>query len=156
MRWKLLVLTLLLTLVIPFGTASAKEQDKCEALSKIFRTPVKQEDGVCKLEITRKNLEVSLMGQKLSPDMMDLAFMVDFEKVEKGTVVIGEFALLEEEINPVIDELRRGGLEISALHNHKIEESPNILYLHFQGIGDLVKSAESIKNAINRTSSKIP
>ncbi len=35
---------------------------------------------------------------------------------------MGEFALLEEVINPVIDELRKGILEVSVLHNHMISE----------------------------------
>jgi len=73
-------------------------------------------------------------------------------KVNDKTAVIGEFALLQEEVNPVIDELRKGNIDISALHNHMLFEEPRIMYLHFQATGNMTQQAETIKKAIAKTS----
>jgi hypothetical protein len=44
--------------------------------------------------------------------------------------------------------LEDGGVEVTALHNHLIGESPRILYIHMGGHGDPVKMARTIKQAI--------
>ncbi|PLR92565.1 DUF1259 domain-containing protein [Bacillus sp. T33-2] len=134
----------------PKGTL-ANQETNCKVLEQIFATDVEAENGVCKLEITRENLHVTHMGKKLSPETMELVFHISFENVDGQTAVIGEMALLENEINPVIDEFRKGNIDVSAIHNHMIHEQPRIMYLHFQGTGDLTQQAHTIKNAIGKT-----
>ncbi|MGA9227376.1 MAG: DUF1259 domain-containing protein [Mesobacillus sp.] len=48
-------------------------------------------------------------------------------------LVIGEFALPQEEVNPVIDELRKGNIDISAFHNHMLFEEPRTCTCTFKG-----------------------
>ncbi|WP_274366069.1 DUF1259 domain-containing protein [Paenibacillus thermotolerans] len=142
---------LCLTFLISPQWAAAAEGTDCNTIEKIFQAGVNRSDGVCKAEIVRKNLNVTLMGLKLSPEMMGLTFTAVFEQTGKNTAVVGEFALLEEEVNPVIRALQAGGLKVSALHNHMIEETPRILYVHFEGIGNLGQLAVAVKTAIDTT-----
>ncbi|MFC7439591.1 DUF1259 domain-containing protein [Laceyella putida] len=65
----------------------------------------------------------------------------------------GEFSLLEREVTPVLDMFRKGNIEISAIHNHWINEKPRIIYLHFQGIGNMKNLAQTVKAAIQATKS---
>ena len=147
----ILIAALTLAIVFPpnFGTASRHVD--CDSLAEIFDTQVEEQDGRCEVEIVRKNLNVTHMGKKLSPETMGLMFHFTFENVDDETAVIGELALLEAEVNPVIDELQKGNLEISSLSNHMLHERPRILYVHFQGIGDLKQQARTIKAAIEKT-----
>jgi len=140
-----------LGLFIPSGTVLAEGIQDCKAFDKIFNVEVQQENGVCKLEIARKNINVSNLGVPLSPEEIELSFGANFEKAGDKTAVIGEFALLGSEVNPVIDALRKGNVGISALHNHLIGEQPRILYLHFQALGDAESLAKTVKNAIEAT-----
>lgn len=151
---KKLVLCIAFYITISFPTViSAQGKDNCEALQNIFDAEVESKNGICAVEIVREELELTHMGKKLSPKTMELVFHFAFEKADNNqTAVMGELALLEEEVNPVIDELRKGHIEVSALHNHMIHERPRILYVHFQGIGDLTQQAETIKKAIAKTS----
>jgi hypothetical protein len=143
---------LLLSLFLP-SIGQAQGNAECEKLKNIFNSEVETALGVCKMEIVRKNIKKpTLMNKMLSSDMMELAFQFNFEKVDGQTVVIGELALLQEEVNPVLDQLRKGKLEVSALHNHMLREEPRIMYLHFQGIGDIQEQAKTIKAAIDQTS----
>ncbi|GIP26811.1 hypothetical protein J23TS9_19410 [Paenibacillus sp. J23TS9] len=154
MKKILLSMIVVLSLIIPTGTIMGAESQDCHVLEQEFSTKVKQENGVCKLEIMRKNIPVSNLGVKLSPEAIELGFGANFEKAGNNTAVIGEFALLSEEVNPVIDALRKGNVEISAVHNHLIGEQPQIIYLHFQGLGNVESLAKTVKEAIASTDKK--
>ncbi|GIO29187.1 MULTISPECIES: DUF1259 domain-containing protein [Paenibacillus] len=138
-------------LLVPSGTVLGSETQDCQVFNKVFNTELKHENGVCKLGITRKNIKVSNLGVPLSPEEIEFSFGANFEKVGDKTAVIGEFALLGNEVNPVIDALRKGNINISALHNHLIGEEPRILFLHFQALGDAESLARTVKEAINAT-----
>lgn len=148
MKTLALILGLFIFFTFPVSDVSAKQNTDCKNLQQIFKTKVEEADGVCKVRIPRKNLEVTYMGNKVSPEMVDLAFELSFKKVENQTLVMGEMALLQKEVNPVVDELRKGGIDVSAIHNHWLYEKPRIIYLHFQGTGDMVKQANTLINAI--------
>ena len=94
---------------------SAEGQNQCETLQKIFETEVESENEVCSVEIVREKLQLTHIGKKISPKTMEIVFHFSFETVHNQTAVMGELALLEEEVNPVIAELRKGNLEVSAL-----------------------------------------
>jgi hypothetical protein len=134
------------------GAVQAQGNTDCEKLEKIFNTSVETENGICKVEIVRENIKPTHMGKKLSPETMELVFHFGFEKADGQMAVMGELALLQEEVNPVLDELRQGKLEVTALHNHMMHEEPRIMYVHFQGIGDMEQQARTIKAAIDKTS----
>jgi hypothetical protein len=52
--------------------------------------------------------------------------------------------------------LQDGGVEVTALHNHLIGESPRIMYIHMGGHGDPVKLAQTIKKAVAQTKTPLP
>ena len=52
--------------------------------------------------------------------------------------------------------LEDGGVEITALHNHLVGESPKLMYVHMGGHGDPVKFAKTIKHAVGLTKTPIP
>lgn len=151
MKRLLMVPTLVFALFLA-GAVQAQGNADCEKLEKIFNTSVETENGVCKVEIVRENIKPTHMGKKLSPETMELVFHFGFEKVDGEVAVMGELALLQEEVNPVLDELRKGKLEVSAVHNHMLHEEPRIMYVHFQGIGNMEQQAKTIKAAIDQTS----
>ncbi|MWV42900.1 DUF1259 domain-containing protein [Paenibacillus sp. HJL G12] len=141
-------------LCIPAGTSLGAKSNDCKEIEHIFKTNVKQVNGVCKLGIMRHDIAISILGVSLSPDTVELGFGANFENVGDQTAVIGEFALLGSEVNRVIDTLRKGNIEISALHNHQIGEQPQILYLHFQALGKEEALAGTVKAAIEATNRK--
>jgi hypothetical protein len=64
---------------------------------------------------------------------------------------MGDLALLEEEVNPVIAKLRSSGFEISAVHNHLMEETPKVLYVHYMGHGPAAQLATSLRTALSES-----
>jgi hypothetical protein len=66
-------------------------------------------------------------------------------------MAMGDLVLLEPELTPVLTTLEAGGIEISAIHNHLINESPHVIYLHFSGHGNATALARTLKEALGKT-----
>jgi len=69
---------------------------------------------------------------------------------------MGDLVLTEDEVGPVMRQLQEGGIEIAALHNHLIGESPHVMYMHIAGHGDAVKMARGIHDAVALTKTPGP
>jgi Domain of Unknown Function (DUF1259) len=72
-----------------------------------------------------------------------------------GTAAHGDLVLTDTEINPVISSLQQHNFEITALHNHLINESPSVMYLHFWGKGDAATLAAGLKDALSKSKTPI-
>ncbi len=65
-----------------------------------------------------------------------------------NAMAMGDLVLLEKEVTPVITALEANGLEVTALHNHLLGETPQVAYVHFSGRGDAVALAKGLKAAL--------
>jgi len=65
--------------------------------------------------------------------------------------VAGDFAMLEEEVAPVIKALVESGIEVVAVHNHMVHEEPRIFFLHYWGVGPIEKLSKGLKSALDQT-----
>lgn len=112
--------------------------------------------GVIRFNMPRKDLHVTVGGTEIKPGLA-LGAWVAFHYVGKNdAMVMGDLVLTAEEVAPVMKTLVDGGVEVTALHNHLIGESPRILYVHMGGHGDPVKMARTIKQAVALTKTPLP
>lgn len=72
---------------------------------------------------------------------------------EKAAVA-GDFAMLEDEVAPVIKALVENDIEVVAVHNHMVHEEPRIFFLHYWGVGPAEKLAIGLKAALDQTGRK--
>ena len=56
--------------------------------------------------------------------------------------------LLAKEVNPVLKALRDHGIEVTAIHNHMLDDQPHLYFMHFWANDDAVKLAEGLKAAL--------
>src|SRR5213596_1058131 len=106
-----------------------------------------QPGDVYKVSLPRSDLKVTVSGVELKPALA-LGSWVAFKKTGDMTMVMGDLVLTEDEVTPVLTKLEEGGVEISALHNHVLRESPRVMYMHIHGMGDAAKIAKSIHDAL--------
>jgi hypothetical protein len=85
-----------------------------------------------------------------------LGSWVAFSKPGAGAMVMGDLVLAEDEVEPVMLALENGGLQVTALHNHLLHESPRVMYMHIGGEGDAVTLAAAIKQAVGLTKTPPP
>jgi hypothetical protein len=72
-----------------------------------------------------------------------------FAGADDNAVVDGDFAVLEDELQPVLKSLRHDGINIVAIHHHMTDEVPRILFLHYWGKGKSSDLASAVKAALD-------
>lgn len=70
-------------------------------------------------------------------------------------MAMGDLVLLDSEVSAVMDALQAGGVEQSALHNHLLNETPHVMYIHISAHGDPVKIASAIKAALAKSATPL-
>src|SRR3984957_13446110 len=103
---------------------------------------------VYRVGFPRTDLHVSVKGLGIKPGLA-LGSWAAFAGTDDNAMVMGDLVLLEEELNPVMAQLRSSGFEITAVHNHLMEESPKILYMHYMGHGPATQLATSLRAALS-------
>jgi len=63
--------------------------------------------------------------------------------------VEGDFAMLESELQAVLKALRAAGINVVAIHQHMIGETPRIMFLHYWGVGPTPALAGGLKAALD-------
>jgi hypothetical protein len=112
-------------------------------------------DGVYKVTFPRHDLKVTMHGAPV-PVGMGLASWAAFTRMPDGKyMVMGDTVMLGAEVNPVIDALRAGGIEIVALHNHMLGEQPQVMFMHYQGEGDAEALARTIRRGLDRLGKRL-
>ncbi len=72
-----------------------------------------------------------------------------FAGTDDNALVDGDFAMTEEELQPVLKSLRAGGINIVAIHHHMTEEKPRYIFLHYWGRGRAEALAQGLKKALD-------
>jgi len=88
-------------------------------------------------------------GNMNVPPPMGSANAINFQPTGGGKAAItGDFVLIAKEVNPVLRALREHGIEVTALHNHMLDDQPHLYFMHFWANDDAKKLAEGLKAAL--------
>jgi hypothetical protein len=83
------------------------------------------------------------------PPEMGVANAINFQATGGGKAAItGDFVLIAKEVNPVLKTLREHGIEVTALHNHMLDDQPHLYFMHFWANDDAKKLADGLKAAL--------
>lgn len=111
--------------------------------------------GVFQVTVPRAET-ITEMGQPLLPGM-GVVTVMNFQPTADGKAAItGDFVLIDKEVNTVAKALRQHGVDVTALHNHGLMDTPRLFYMHFWANDDPVKLAQGLKAALDGTNSRKP
>lgn len=99
--------------------------------------------GVFKVSVPRDDLAVRAPGVALTP-ALGLTSWAAFQPIEGGAMVMGDLVLTQEQVSPVMGAALDAGLEVTALHNHFLSESPRVMFMHVGGMGDPAALATAV------------
>lgn len=88
-------------------------------------------------------------------DAMGVNTWAGFAGTDDRAVVDGDFAVLEDELQPVLKSLRGSGMNIVAIHQHMTHEEPRLIFLHYWGQGKAQDLAKAVRAAVNLTSTNV-
>jgi len=146
MKRMILVAAMLVSFV---SNVTAQTKDWQGVETALGRKGTVQED-MLKVTFPRSDLKVTVGEVPVEPGLA-LTSWIGFKGTEKNAVMMGDLVLLEKEVSPVMAQLAAKGIEVTALHNHLLNESPTVKYLHFSGNGDPRKLAEGMRTALSLT-----
>ncbi len=147
----LIVLSVLLFVAATPKKSTAGRTDWKDVEQAIGRAGYVLPGDVYKVSFPRSDLAVTLDGVAIKPALA-LGSWAAFKDIGGGHVMtMGDLVLLDSEVSAVIDALQKGGVEQSALHNHLLGESPDVMYVHFMGHGDATKLASALHDALALT-----
>ena len=72
-----------------------------------------------------------------------------FAGAPDDALVVGDFAVLEGELQTGLKTLRGANINIVAIHQHMPGENPRMIFLHYYGRGKALNLAEGIKAALD-------
>ena len=111
--------------------------------------------GVYQVSVPRS--ERIMEGGMEVPPSMGMATAINFQPTGGGKAAItGDFVLTGPEVNPVIRALQGGGIAVTAVHSHMLNESPRLFFMHFWATGDAVALAAGLRAALDKTHWKKP
>jgi biotin operon repressor len=115
-----------------------------------------QPGDVIKFGMPRGDMHVMVSGVAIKPALA-LGSWAAFKATGASEgMVMGDLVLTEDEIEPVMKKLADSGIQIAAVHNHLIGESPRVMYMHIASHGDAVKMAQAIRVAVELTKTPAP
>ena len=114
------------------------------------RSGMTQPDGVRRYAFPRSDLSVVLDGVTIKPALA-LGSWLAFDPAGKSAMVMGDLVLTQDEVNPVMAELLKDGISVTAIHNHLLRASPLTMYMHVEGQGDASKLALALHSALARS-----
>jgi hypothetical protein len=88
-------------------------------------------------------------GMPMPPGPMGLATAINFQPTGGGKAAItGDFVLVAKEVPLVLKALRENRIEVTAVHNHMLDEQPRLFFVHFWANDDAKKLAQGLKAAL--------
>ena len=131
--------------------SSIAQEQPWQPVEKIFDRKGATRGDVFKITFPRSDLTVKIGAIRIDPGLALTSWVAFLPMPDQSVMTMGDLVMLGTEVGPVTKKLVQEGIEVTALHNHLINESPKDMYMHFSGQGDAVKLAESIKKALAET-----
>ena len=128
------------------GELSLPEKSSITAapLNEIFRMQGESKDGMVKFTIGRP---AKMHGVKIDKEM-GVNTWAAFAGDDKNAVVDGDFAVTEDELQPVLKSLLKNKINIVAIHSHMTHEQPRIMFFHYWGRGSAKDLAEAVNGGL--------
>ena len=109
--------------------------------------------GVFQVTVARAE-DVTEAGTPLPP-AMGVVTVLNFQPTSDGKAAItGDIVLIGKEVNAVARALRQHGIDVTAIHNHALGDTPRLFYMHFWANDDPVALALGLKAALGETNSR--
>ena len=126
-----------------FGALPLPQKNSINAapLNQIFEAQGESKDGMLKFTFGRP---AKMHGTNIGKDM-GINTWAAFAGSDDNAIVDGDFAVTEDELQPVLRSLLKDKINIVAIHQHMTHEEPRIMFFHYWGRGPAKDLANAIK-----------
>jgi hypothetical protein len=129
-----------------FGATALPERNSisAEPLNKVFGLNGETNNGMVKFSIGHP---ATMHGVKID-NAMGVNTWAAFAGSNDNAVVDGDFAVTEDELQPVLKSLLKDKINIVAIHQHMTHEEPRMMFFHYWGRGRAKDLANTVKGGL--------
>jgi hypothetical protein len=139
----------------PSAPAAALPDLDTAALDRLMGAQGKISGGTYQFSIPRAE-RLTEAGMEIPP-AMGVANAINFQPTGKGKAAItGDLVLKASEVPEVVRAMRVGNVEVTALHNHMLNDEPRLFYLHFWANADAAQLARAMRAVLDKTNVRKP
>ncbi len=131
-----------------FAQTTGLDTARIEQLTGLKGT-LNDKEGVFKVSFPRKDIQAMVASARMIPDL-GLTAWAAFTRAGDHTMVMGDIVLLENEVNPVMSAALDSGLQVTALHNHFLWDSPRVMFMHIGGMGEEEALARAVGSVFGK------
>ncbi len=126
-----------------------------DSVGRILQTSGLATGGFYRYTWPRRDLTLRIGDVTVSPALA-LGAWAGFSGDAADATMMGDLVLTSGEVKPVLAELVRQQIEVTAIHNHLAGEDPKITYVHFHADGNALELAGRLDRVLARTSAPRP
>jgi hypothetical protein len=147
---------LVLTLLVTRPASAQQPTDRAwQDIAGILQSAPVDAGGYIRFNFPRKDLAV-FVGDVAVPAPFALTSWVGFDGSPDSASAMGDLVVTAAELGPVLAELARQSVEVTAVHNHLVGEMPQVTYIHFHLMGPGVRIARALHAALRHTATPRP
>ncbi len=107
-----------------------------QGVAKVLRRPGAMWGPVFRAAYPRTDLRVVSRGVDVVTDLAVRSYLAFARYSDGNTLLMGDLAVTEEELQPLTDALQAGGLAQTSVHKHLLAHSPALLWTHVHALTD--------------------
>ena len=126
-----------------------------DSVGSILQAPGTLTGGYRRYNLPRRDITLRVGDVTVAPSLA-LGAWAGFGGTPTDAAMMGDLVLINAELKPVLAELARQRLEVTAIHNHLTGEEPRIIYVHFHGQGRATDIASRLNHVLALTATQRP
>ena len=126
-----------------------------DSVGSILQAPGTLTGGYRRYNLPRRDITLRVGDVTVAPSLA-LGAWAGFGGTPTDAAMMGDLVLTNAELKPVLAELARQRLEVTAIHNHLTGEEPRIIYVHFHGQGRATDIASRLNHVLALTATQRP
>jgi uncharacterized protein DUF1259 len=126
-----------------------------DSVGRILQTSGSATGGYYRYTWPRRDVTLRIGDVTVSPALA-LGAWAGFSADAANATVMGDLVLTSAEVKPVLAELARQRIAVTAIHNHLVGEDPKITYVHFHAEGNPVELAGRLDRVLALTGAPRP
>lgn len=152
-----ILLALLLVVAAPSASRAATPPASTawDSVATVLQTKDAFAGSYHRYNLPRRDLTLHVGDVTVAPELAQGAW-AGFSDDPGDAMLMGDLVLTSTELGPVLAELARQGLDVTAIHNHLVGEEPRLVYVHFHGHGQAVELARHLDRAVALTGTPRP
>lgn len=132
----------------PSAMEPPKPDFDAEKVEQILGFPGKKAGAIYQFGIPRAE-SVKADGMTLTP-AMGTATTINFQPTGDGNAAVsGDFVALAREVEPLLKALQANRIEVTALHNHMLDDEPRLFFVHFWAHDDAARLAKGLRAGLD-------